>query len=1266
MGTTSSPARFEEFNLDPALAETVEAAPEQQVIEGILRLEDPGEIPPHFTVVSRFNRICTGRFPAGQTWTIRRHPNVISLKDARPLGTHDEGGSLADLVLPETGTPTGSAAPFTGRGCIVAALDFGLDFAHPNFLNPDGTTRLVAFWHQGAPYDPARPNRFGYGREYSQEEINAALRAPNPYQALGYHPAISDTGSGSHGTHTLDIAAGNGRAVGARAGGAPEADLIFVHLSTPRLGVVGDLGDSVRMLEALDYVDRMAQGRPWVVNLSVGRTAGSHDGTSLVEQGMHELLRLGPGRAIVQSAGNYRSADLAVHGWLRDGEERDLEWIIDPRDTTSNELDAWYSGKDRFVVAIRPPDEGDFVEARLGEVADLRHKGNLVGRVYHRKNDPNNRDNQVEVFLYRGAPPGTWTVRLIGDYVISGRFHAWIERDLARPGAQSRFDRKITSQSYTLGTIATSPLVITVGAYDANAVGTPLAPFSSCGPTRDERHDKPELLAPGVGVVAARSIPRGAVRQEGLLVARSGTSMAAPHVTGTVAAMFEAAGRPVSIDEIRDCLKRRAKPVTDGEHADCWAWGRLDTAEAVRRIRGLKEPELISAPRWDAFAPDPQVMTSDPAISDAATGDFASASEEQEIDVPLDEGALMNSDAAESFLDRAEHALRSSYGGRHELETSFLQQLLGELGGDLSAVAQSPAQLLRSVLYNRPLMQNARNVLEVLAMPSQRPQDPLRPGDWMLRAVPGAGDVGHVSVLASGDLLTQSMLASEGIAAESVQPGYYGLVIEAGAFPHSRSRPFARRVLDSRGRVSPHTVILRPKYPEVVSEPDCPVGEPEQEGGGGRIEVESSESEKADASDEYTPPAWLKIAERSRSHFRKIEERSRSQSGASESELSEGFTFEPTGAQTDFGPQLRKAWHRRIQKEFKKNLDLATGKIALGLSISDADAAKHVRFFSPASHAPSVTLSEANVLWRALPTRFGSPSSAIYKLLDDPDFQFDGTVQKSRLLRVQDEYCEWQVFRNGAKKIVRVVFSSEPPEYYDFLYEPGVSGLQTFARKLLVSLYQERCGTKAITLADLETTVGGTTVYDRGNKWNNQHCVHLQQTANTLGAQINIAARAAIIRSDAGGTLITNVKKLISCDDFGDPDRQSDPSIGDNVNKLARENRFLTLENPVGLYMTSLDTSGWKTPDGTDAQTFWKVLKGKTDKDPRKSMIVRAQYAVPADKGYTVSDIKIAGVPIEFGSQVAEHVEMRLGARFGPKDKDPEGAKTTAPTPVVC
>ena len=243
---------FNEFNLDPALAEAVAGVEPNFLIEGILRLDDPSEIPLEFGVVCRFDRIFTGRFRAADAWTIRRSSNVASLKAARPIGTPE----LETLLDAGSELPQRAVPPYTGRGSVVAALDFGLDFAHPNFRNADGSTRVLAFWNQGAAYDISHPNSYGYGRVFSREEINKALEAEDPYGALGYHPSISDMGHGSHGTHTLDIAAGNGR-VGA-ASAAAEADILFVHLSTPRLDAAGNLGDSVRLLEGLDFVSRTA------------------------------------------------------------------------------------------------------------------------------------------------------------------------------------------------------------------------------------------------------------------------------------------------------------------------------------------------------------------------------------------------------------------------------------------------------------------------------------------------------------------------------------------------------------------------------------------------------------------------------------------------------------------------------------------------------------------------------------------------------------------------------------------------------------------------------------------------------------------------------------------------------------------------------------------------------------------------------------------------------------------------------------------------
>ena len=189
----------------------------------------------------------------------------------------------------------------------------------------------------------------------------------------------------------------------------------------------------------------------------------------------------------------------------------------------------------------------------------------------------------------------------------------------------------------------------------------------------------------------------------------------------------------------------------------------------------------------------------------------------------------MSGNATHDPLDQAERAAWSTSGGRSQSETSFLQELLRELGGPVSVFELSPADLFRSIVSNRTFKQKVRDALQILALPLQRPEVAIRAGDWMLHFVPGTGDVGHVSILASDELLTQSQLASEGIAAESVQPGLYALVIEAGVFPHSRASPFARRVLDSRGCVLRHRVIVRPNHSPMGFMADFPPDDPDAE-----------------------------------------------------------------------------------------------------------------------------------------------------------------------------------------------------------------------------------------------------------------------------------------------------------------------------------------------------------------------------------------------------------------------------------------------------
>ncbi|WP_201749504.1 S8 family serine peptidase [Micromonospora sicca] len=115
---------------------------------------------------------------------------------------------------------------------------------------------------------------------------------------------------------------------------------------------------------------------------------------------------------------------------------------------------------------------------------------------------------------------------------------------------------------------------LTVGAVD---VDDQLAYFSSQGPRISDEAIKPELTAPGVGVLAARS---QYAPGEGAYQTMDGTSMAAPHVAGA-AALLAAKHPDWTGQQLKNALvsTTRATPRYDAYQAGT---GRVDVAAAVR------------------------------------------------------------------------------------------------------------------------------------------------------------------------------------------------------------------------------------------------------------------------------------------------------------------------------------------------------------------------------------------------------------------------------------------------------------------------------------------------------------------------------------------------------------------------------------------------------------------------------------------------------------------------------------------------------------
>ncbi len=318
-------------------------------------------------------------------------------------------------------------------------------------------------------------------------------------------------------------------------------------------------------------------------------------------------------------------------------------------------------------------------------------------------------------------------------------------------------------------------------------------------------------------------------------------------------------------------------------------------------------------------------------------------------------------------------------------------------------------------------------------------------------------------------------------------------------------------------------------------------------------------------------------------------------------------TFDPPGFLTDFDAKLLSAWSNWISDQIDA---AAAGQPQL----YEFDAPRP-RFFNAKNKAAAPDAIEKDITWTAFPRIVTLDSGTNQERWKTADSTRD----------VQDEYCEWSVARTNGK-ITRVSFTCEGPEYWEFL--------ASLRPDIVVALYKKHID-QSIIAADLFGIDGA---YNPRNKWNNSTshgAMHLIQVNNTLSAEIELAAGASNTRAP-NGVLLTDAKELIICGRYGQAERHSDPTIGSEVNALARADADITLANPVGIYFAGLSTAGWKTPDVADPGGFWKIERGTTNK------AVRAVYEVPPELKYAVGDITINGKPIEYGAQIADFITMKL------------------------
>ena len=408
-----------------------------------------------------------------------------------------------------------------GQDVIVAVIDSGVDYRHPDFCNADGSTRILEIWDQSAAGEPSP--EYGMGTVYTREQINEALAVS---REEGYR-IVPERDLSGHGTEVLGIAAGNGRASDGRYRGvASQSDILVVKLG---IAQADGFPRTTELMMAVDYVVKRAvfYQKPVAINLSFGTVYGGHDGTALLETYLDDMANLWRS-VIVVGTGNEGAAAGHTSGVLRAGEVTEVELGIAVQEPTVN-LQLWKSYVDQFDVVLIDPSGRELgpLQELLGPQRFLTPGTELL--VYYGEPNPYSPSQEIYVdFLPRGSyiDSGIWRIRLIPRRIVDGRFNMWLPSATVL-NTGTRFYRP--SAETTLTIPSTARKVISVGAYDSRTMT--YAPFSGRGFDRLNEQVKPDIAAPGVGINTAAV--------GGGYTVVSGTSFATPFVTGAAAMMMQ-------------------------------------------------------------------------------------------------------------------------------------------------------------------------------------------------------------------------------------------------------------------------------------------------------------------------------------------------------------------------------------------------------------------------------------------------------------------------------------------------------------------------------------------------------------------------------------------------------------------------------------------------------------------------------------------------------------------------------------------------------
>lgn len=377
----------------------------------------------------------------------------------------------------------------TGKGVLVAIIDSGIDYLHPDFIDSSGKSKIVSLWDQESTKGNT-PEGYIFGSEFTNEDLNRAISKNDGTLS------VDNIGTG---TLAAGIVGGNGKNNELYKGVATECELVVVKLreyeDTYAKGKMNYLNSD--FFAAIKYVLNVAEinNKPLIINITIGTMSNAATETSILDT-FYELTKAGI--FLVSGAGNEGNTDIHYEGRFTSLDEV-ADVIIQVGNQDNIDIVLTTSGPDKIgAQLISPSGELGYLVQYSPDEPVYRGKFNLENTSYSMRFIYPwiaSGKERLEISL-KDIKPGIWTLRLVPEFIVTGQYDIY----LPNKNIISEATRFLDPDSIaTISMYASGRDFITVGTFNDKTDSMWLG--SSKGPIRGVGI-KPDIVAPGVDIIS--------------------------------------------------------------------------------------------------------------------------------------------------------------------------------------------------------------------------------------------------------------------------------------------------------------------------------------------------------------------------------------------------------------------------------------------------------------------------------------------------------------------------------------------------------------------------------------------------------------------------------------------------------------------------------------------------------------------------------------------------------------------------------------------